>query len=167
MFQILCVNIELPPEASYRDIAQLLDEHVEPEQTYLYLLECRRPNETVYTITRRAETLSQYDTAPSWLEIALRAKHLVYVGQTTKPLSRITNHAQGNEYAALFMRLFPPHSIKQLKRCESRDDALRREALLRQRLNDAFDALFAYSDLNTGEHWFATIDDRDTSGIVG
>jgi predicted GIY-YIG superfamily endonuclease len=161
------MNIDLPVEASYRESAQRLDEHVESEHMYLYLLECRRPNETVYTITHRAETLSHYDTAPSWLDIALRADHLVYVGQTDDPISRITNHVQGTEYAALFTRLFPPQSVHHLKRCDSREDALQREALLRQRLNEAFDALFAYSDLDDGEHWFGTIDDRDTSGIVG
>lgn len=161
------MDIELPSDAGYRDIAQCLDEEVEPDQQHLYLLECRRPNETVYTITQRAQTFSHYDTVPSWLDIALRAEYLIYVGQTSDPISRITNHAQGNEYAALFTRLFPPQSVRQLKPCDSETDARHREALLRQRLNDMFDAFFAYSDLDTGEHWFDTINDRDTSGIVG
>ncbi|WP_248910908.1 GIY-YIG nuclease family protein [Halocatena marina] len=161
------METKLPSNPTYRETARLLTESVEAEETYLYLLECERPNETVQTMIQRAESHSYYNTAPSWMEIALRAHHLVYVGQTENPIGRITTHAQGTDDAALFTRLFPPHAVRQLKRCDSRDDALRREALLRQRLNEAIEKLFAYSDLEGDENWFTTIDDSDTAGVVG
>lgn len=71
------MGVKLPSNPTYRETAHLLTEYVDAEETYLYLLECERPNETIQTMRLQAEGLSYYDTAPSLLEIALRVHHLV------------------------------------------------------------------------------------------
>lgn len=157
------MEIELPENARYREVAKRLEHHVDEDGNYRYILECKRPNQPPAILRRRAKQFSLYDSVPVWMDDALAAHTLVYVGQTSNPSSRLTSHVQGNERAALFTRLFPPSVLRELKGFESRFEAEASEQTLRQRLNRMFrdDRFFAYSDLGDGEAWNGSLRDDD------
>lgn len=60
---------------------------------------------------------------PNWVEQAVEADEVYYVGQTLDPVDRITEHATGGDNSAYATRLFPPKSIVYMERVQDREHA--------------------------------------------
>ncbi|MDS0473792.1 DUF5797 family protein [Natrinema sp. 1APR25-10V2] len=69
---------------------------------------------------------------PNWVEQAVEADEVYYVGQTLDPVDRIAEHATGGDNSAYATRLFPPKSIIHMERVQDREEAKALEDLIAQ-----------------------------------
>lgn len=77
--------------------------------------------------------MGEFDSRfPRWIEQAVEADEVYYVGQTLDPVDRIVEHATAGEESAYATRLFPPTSIVHIERVESRKNAYAMEDLISQ-----------------------------------
>lgn len=69
---------------------------------------------------------------PKWVEQAVEADEVYYVGQTLDPVDRIAEHATAGDNSAFAARLFPPVSVIHMERVQNREEAKALEDLIAQ-----------------------------------
>ncbi|WP_251331458.1 DUF5797 family protein [Haloplanus pelagicus] len=67
---------------------------------------------------------------PKWVEQAVEADEVYYVGQTRDPVNRIVEHATAGEKSANATRLFPPKSLIHIEAADSWEEANALEDLI-------------------------------------
>ncbi|WP_157969448.1 DUF5797 family protein [Haloplanus rubicundus] len=76
-----------------------------------------------YPATIRPPIGDHHSNFPKWVEQAVEADEVYYVGQTSDPVDRIAAHATASDRSAYASRLFPPVSITHIERVQSRNRA--------------------------------------------
>lgn len=105
---------------------EFVDDISDAHRPGIYVLELSTPTTTDYEEYCRL-WLEEFDTTPRYLQSIAATPKLLYVGATEDVYERLEEHLTKPNQSTEIARVFPIHSIRYIRWCDSPNEAFTRE----------------------------------------